>query len=497
MQNMHRESEGNFHQQMTTPEKEIGIVVSFSNGCVVVTGFFEIIVNEKILFEGGVSGIVFDIAEDKIFAFVVTNTVIPVGSKVKRTKEQYTISVGHEMLGHMFDVQGHCIDGHDIEYSNPKTILVEKEVKGMVTRKAVSEPLSTGVLVIDSLIPIGKGQRQLLIGNRNTGKTYTALSAFIRQKDVENTICIYVSIGQQKAQTLRLMKFLQDNDALKNTIFIAADAFESALSRYLAPYVGSAVAEFFAHDEKKDVIVIYDDLSNHAIAYRELCLLMRRAPSREAYPGDVFYLHARLLERAGNFLEGGSITALPIAQLQQDDFSAYIPTNLVSITDGQIIFDTKLFNKGIKPAINTELSVSRVGSAAQFKTISSLSKSLRLDLAQYSELSVFSQFSAELDPHTVDQLEKGKFLVSILNQSLKVNYKTFQEYIILSVFKFFYKEAKSIENVNMFFAFAFDFFEANYDDILRDLDAGKQLSEEQDIAFKSFLDEIFNLYYTL
>jgi F-type H+-transporting ATPase subunit alpha len=293
------------------------------------------------------------------------------------------------------------------------------------------------------------------------------------------------------------MKFLQDNDALKNTIFIAADAFESALSRYLAPYVGSAVAEFFAHDEKKDVIVIYDDLSNHAIAYRELCLLMRRAPSREAYPGDVFYLHARLLERAGNFLEGGSITALPIAQLQQDDFSAYIPTNLVSITDGQIIFDTKLFNKGIKPAINTELSVSRVGSAAQFKTISSLSKSLRLDLAQYSELSVFSQFSAELDPHTVDQLEKGKFLVSILNQSLKVNYKTFQEYIILSVFKFFYKEAKSIENVNMFFAFAFDFFEANYDDILRDLDAGKQLSEEQDIAFKSFLDEIFNLYYTL
>jgi F-type H+-transporting ATPase subunit alpha len=496
MQNEYRETE-NIMQFMTTPEKEVGIVISFSNGCVVITGFLEIIINEKIIFEGGFFGLVFDIAEDKIFAFVVANEVIAVGSKVKRTKEQYAISVSSEMLGHMFDVQGNSLDGAILHFNEEKKVLVEQQVMGMITRKPVSEPLATGILVIDSLIPIGKGQRQLFIGNRNTGKTYSALSTFIRQKDVENIVCIYVSVGQQKAQTLRLMKFLEDNNALKQSIFIVADAFESALSRYLAPYVGCAVGEFFAHQKNKDVVIIYDDLSNHAIAYRELCLLMRRPPSREAYPGDVFYLHARLLERAGNFLDHGSITALPIAQLQEDDFSAYIPTNLVSITDGQIIFDTKLFNKGIKPAINTELSVSRVGSAAQFKTISNLSKSLRLELAQYNELAIFSQFSSELDLHSIEQLEKGKFLIKILNQSLKLNYRTFQEYIVLYIFKFFYKEAKDIENITMFFAFAFDFFESNYQSLLTILESGQKFSDVQDITFKGYINEIFKLYHTL
>lgn len=480
--------------QMNIIEKDIGVVISFMDGCAIVVGLFAVCIHEKVLLDNDLFGIVFDIFEDKVFIFVIGNLPLQVGSKVKRTKEQYGITVGSDMTGHIFDVLGNCIDGSVCIKKNEKKVFTEREVPGMITRETISQPLETGILAIDSLIPIGRGQRQLFIGNQNTGKTYAALSSFVRQKEDENVICIYVAVSQQKAKTLRLIEYLKQNDVFKNTIILSADAFEPALNHYLAPFVGCAIAEFFAHDLNKDVIIIYDDLSNHAIAYRELCLLMKRAPSREAYPSDVFYLHARLLERAGNFKDKGSITALPIAQLQEDDSSAYIATNLVSITDGQVVFDTKLFNKGFKPAINTELSVSRVGSAAQFPVISSVSKALRLKLAEYTELASFSQFSSDLDQDTLERLQKGKALIDILKQPLNVNYTVSQKYIILYIYEFYYNEMKKIDNLMMFFAWAFDFFQSTYKDVYELLEAGKILNSENMKEFNFFIIEIFTLY---
>lgn len=480
--------------QMNSIEKEIGTVISFVDGCITATGLYNASLGEKVIINDETYGVVFDILEDKIFIFTISTDPVEIGSKIKLTKEQYSILVSENMQGHIIDILGNCIDGTNINIGNGEKIFIEKEIPGMTTRKPINKPLETGFLTIDTLIPIGRGQRQLFIGNQNTGKTYTAISSFIRQKNDPNVICIYVGISQQKAKIARLIEFLKQENSLEKTIIVSADAFEPALNHYLAPYVGTAIAEYFCHKLHKDVIIVYDDLSNHAIAYRELCLLMKRAPSREAYPGDVFYLHARLLERSGNFLAGGSITALPIAQLQEDDFSAYIPTNLVSITDGQIIFDTKLFNKGIKPAINTELSVSRVGSAAQYKSIHSLSKSLRLELAQYNELSLFSQFSSDLDQNTLEKLKRGKLLTTLLKQEISINYTVSQKYIILYIFKFFYQEITKITNLTIFFAWSFDFFESTKSNLYDLLESGNSLSHEEEKIFSEFIREIFILY---
>jgi F-type H+-transporting ATPase subunit alpha len=291
---------------------------------------------------------------------------------------------------------------------------IEAPIPGIIERSPVNESLETGVLAVDALVPVGKGQRELIIGNRSTGKTALALDTIIHQKD-KNVYCIYVSIGQRQANVARIAQLLQEQGALEYTIIVSADASEPAINRYLAPYVVCTIGEYF-RNRKLDALIVYDDLSNHAIAYREMSLLMRRSPGREAYPGDVFYLHSRLLERAGKLAEGGTLTALPIVQVQADDITAYIPTNLISITDGQIFLDTRLFNSGIRPAVNVELSVSRVGGAAQTKAIKQMTRALRLELAQYHELVAFAQFGTELDIISQKKLERGAVIVNLLKQ---------------------------------------------------------------------------------
>jgi F-type H+-transporting ATPase subunit alpha len=480
--------------QMEIPEKNIGTVIASMDGYIIIDGLYDVYMGEKVIINSTSFGLVFDILEDRVIIFTIDKNPVPIGSKVQRTHELYSIDVSENMVGHIFDVLGNCIDGKSFEKTNPKKMFIEREIPNITERESINSPLETGFLLIDTLIPIGKGQRQLFIGNQNTGKTYTAINSFIRNKKDPNAIFIYVAISQQKAKTAKLVEYLQINNALDKSIIISADSSESALNHYLAPYVGCAIAEFFAHELKKDVIIVYDDLSNQAIAYRELCLLMRRAPSREAYPGDIFYLHARLLERAGNFIGRGSITALPIAQLQEDDCSAYIPTNLISITDGQIIFDTKLFNKGIKPAINTELSVSRVGSAAQYQTISKISKSLRLELAQYHELDLFSQFTTDLDEDTIKKLERGKLLISLLKQDLAKNYDSCQKYIILYIFKYHDSLILKIKDRESFLYWIFDFFKYTYVHLYKKLSHGLILNTEELKEFDDFITNIFSFY---
>ncbi len=481
-------------EKMKLPERNIGTVISAMDGYIIIEGLYDAYMGEKIIINNTSFGLIFDILEDRIIAFTIEKEPVPIGSKVERTKELYSIEVSENMTGHIFDVLGNCIDGKKIEKINSKKMFIEREIPNINERESITVPLETGFLLIDALIPIGQGQRQLFIGNQNTGKTYTTINSFIRNKNNPNAIFIYVAISQQKAKTARLAEYLEKNNALEKTIIISSDTGEPALNHYLAPYVGCAIAEYFAHDLNKDVIIVYDDLSNQAIAYRELCLLMRRAPSREAYPGDIFYLHARLLERAGNFKNSGSITALPIAQLQEDDCSAYIPTNLISITDGQIIFDTKLFNKGIKPAINTELSVSRVGSAAQHKTISKISKSLRIELAQYHELSLFSQFTTDLDEETIKKLDKGKLLISLLKQDLIKNYDSCQKYIILYIFKYHDKLIHKVKNQENFLFWIFDFFKYTYVDLHNKLSSGILLNTDELKEFDDFITNIFSFY---
>lgn len=479
---------------MEKPETNIGIVIASIDSYILVNGLYDVYLGEKVIINNNYDGYVFEILEDRVVVFSLQNVSILVGSFVKRTHELFHIEVSPNMLGHVFNILGKCIDGSNYNYSESRKAYIERTIPSIIERKSITEPIETGFVIIDALIPIGKGQRQLLLGNQNTGKTYTAINTFIRNKDDNNAVFIYVAVGQQKAKTARLVDYLRKNDVLEKTIIISADAGEAAINNYLAPYIGCAVAEYFAHDLKKDVIIVYDDLSQQAISYREICLLTRRSPSREAYPGDVFYLHARLLERAGNFIYGGSITALPIAQLQENDLSAYIPTNLISITDGQIIFDTKLFNKGIKPAINTELSVSRVGGVAQHKNIRFISKSLRLELAQFHELELFSQFTSDLDEKTIIKLEKGKLLIELLKQDLYQNYGTLEKYILLYIFKYFYPELFKITDKKQFLYFVFDFIKYSYVDIYNEISLGNMLSEKVDIELRDIIINLFKLY---
>lgn len=492
--NLNEEILQNTLDRIQIPEKSIGTVIASMDGYIIIEGLYDVYMGEKVIINNSSYGLVFDILEDRVIIFTIEKNIIAIGSTVTRTKELYSIDVSENMTGRIFNVLGNCIDGKVFEKINIKKMFIEREIPNITEREPINTPLETGFLLIDSLIPIGRGQRQLLIGNQNTGKTYTSINSFIRNKKDNNAIFIYVAISQQEAKTARVVEYLRINETLEKTIVISTNTGEPALNHYLAPYVGCAIAEYFAHELKKDVIIVYDDLSNQAIAYRELCLLMRRAPSREAYPGDIFYLHARLLERAGNFKNRGSITALPIAQLQEDDSSAYIPTNLISITDGQIIFDTKLFNKGIKPAINTELSVSRVGSAAQYESISKISKSLRLELAQYHELDLFSQFTNDLDEETIKKLEKGKLLISLLKQDLVKNYDSCQKYIILYLFKYHDTLIIKIKDCESFLYWLFDFFKYTYVPLYEKLSTGKLLNTEELKEFNDFIVNIFSLY---
>ncbi|HBY05449.1 MAG: ATP synthase subunit alpha [candidate division TM6 bacterium GW2011_GWE2_42_60] len=411
-----------FEQSLRALEKEkgskelqdIGRVVQVGDENCRIHGLSSAVYGELLQFEGGNQGIVLDLKEDHLVAFLLYSH-IPVNEQevVRRTGGVFKAPVGEKLLGRVLNAIGIPIDAlGDLNAADYHPI--EVDIPGIIERSPIDEPLETGIAAVDALVPIGRGQRELIVGNRSTGKTALALDAVLHQKG-KNVICVYVSIGQRQANLARIVRLLEENGALEYTVVVSADASTSALNRYLAPYVATTIGEYF-REQAKDVLIIYDDLSNHATAYREISLLMRRPPGREAYPGDVFYLHSRLLERAGKLLKGGSLTALPIVQIQGDDITAYIPTNLISITDGQIFLDTKLFNAGVRPAVNVELSVSRVGGAAQTKAIKKMTRALRLELAQYNELLAFSQFGSELDAVSQKRLARGGVVVELLKQ---------------------------------------------------------------------------------
>jgi F-type H+/Na+-transporting ATPase subunit alpha len=396
---------------------KIGKVISVGDGVAKAAGLQAVMSFEMVEFSGGIYGIALNLEEDSVGIVIMGDpTAIKEGDEVRCTGKVLEIPVSDDIIGRVVNSLGETIDGKG-KLTATKSYPVEKIAPGVIERKSVNVPLQTGIKAIDAVIPIGRGQRELIIGDRQTGKTAIALDAIINQKDT-GVICIYVAIGQKNSKVARLVSQLEEHGAMSNTVIVNASASDPAPSLFIAPYSGVAIAEYFM-DQGKDVLIVYDDLSKHAWAYREISLLLRRPPGREAYPGDVFYLHSRLLERACRRDEkfgGGSITALPIIETQAGDVSAYIPTNVISITDGQIYLESDLFYQGIRPALNVGLSVSRVGSAAQVKAIKKVAGKLRLELAQYRELQSFSQFASDLDEDTKKQIERGKRIVEVLKQ---------------------------------------------------------------------------------
>jgi F-type H+-transporting ATPase subunit alpha len=396
---------------------EVGSVMSVGDGIARIHGLERVMAGELIEFPHGVSGIAMNLEEDQVGAVLLGEpTMIREGDEVKRTGRIMSVPVGEAMVGRVVDALGRPIDGKG-PIATDKTSPIERLAPGVVDRQPVKQPMQTGIKAIDAMIPIGRGQRELVIGDRQTGKTAIAIDAIINQKGGD-MICIYVAIGQKKSTVRQLVKTLEDHGAMEYSIVVCASASEPAPMQYLAPYTGCAMGEYF-RDSGRHALTIYDDLSKHAAAYREISLLLRRPPGREAFPGDVFYLHSRLLERAAKLsdkLGGGSLTSLPFIETQAGDVSAYIPTNVISITDGQIYLEADLFNSNIRPAINVGLSVSRVGGAAQTGAMKKVAGTLRLDLAQYRELAAFAQFGSDLDKASQAQLNRGKRLVELLKQ---------------------------------------------------------------------------------
>ena len=399
--------------------RETGTVIWVGDGIAIVYGIDHAMYGEIVIFECGVKGMVQDIRKNEIGCILFgKDTEIVEGSRVTRTKKRAGVPVGNAFLGRVVNALGEPIDGLG-PAKEEDWLPVEAEAPGIVDRKSVSEPMETGILAIDSMFPIGRGQRELIIGDRQTGKTSIATDTILNQKG-KGVICIYVAIGQKASTVAKVVSTLQSHGAMEYSIVVSATASDPASLQYIAPYAGTAMAEYFMY-QGRDVLIIYDDLSKHAVAYRSLSLILERSPGREAYPGDVFYLHSRLLERSSRLtpeMGGGSITALPIIETQAGDVSAYIPTNVISITDGQIYLETNLFNAGQRPAVNVGLSVSRVGGAAQTKAMKKASGSIRIDLAQYREMEVFTQFSSDLDDTTQEQLAYGKGLMEVLKQPL-------------------------------------------------------------------------------
>ena len=410
-----REQIENYESKVTVDE--VGTIISLGDGIARLHGLDKVMAGELLDFGHGVAGIAMNLEEDQVGAVLLGDyTEVKEGGEVKRTSRIMSVPTGNGMIGRVVNALGQPIDDKG-PITPEKYIPVERIAPGVIERQPVREPMATGLKAIDSMIPIGRGQRELIIGDRQTGKTAVALDTIINSKG-NNLICIYCAIGQKRSSIAQVVQKLQNYGAMEYTIVVAASASEPAPMLYLAPYAACAMGEFF-RDSGKHALVIYDDLSKHAASYREISLLLRRPPGREAYPGDVFYLHSRLLERAAKMsdkLGGGSLTALPVIETQANDVSAYIPTNVISITDGQIFLETDLFNSGIRPAVNVGISVSRVGGSAQIKAMRQVAGTLKLELAQYRELAAFAQFGSDLDKATQNQLNRGSRLVEILKQ---------------------------------------------------------------------------------
>ncbi len=466
------------YDSRTASEEEVGTVIWVGDGIAIIYGIDHAMYGEIVIFEDGSKGMVQDIRKNEIGCILFgKDTEIGEGTKVRRTRRMAGVPVGHRFLGRVINALGEPVDGLGaIQEEGYRP--VEEPAPGIVDRKSVDKPMETGILSIDSMFPIGRGQRELIIGDRQTGKTSIAIETILNQRG-KDVVCIYVAIGQKASTVAQLVNTLRKSDAMDYTIVMSSTASDAAPLQYIAPYAGTAMAEFFMH-EGKDVLIVYDDLSKHAVAYRALSLLLERSPGREAYPGDVFYLHSRLLERSSRLsdeLGGGSITALPIIETQAGDVSAYIPTNVISITDGQIFLEADLFLSGMRPAVNVGLSVSRVGGAAQTKAMKKASGSIRLDLAQYREMEVFTQFSSDLDDHTKEQLAYGKRLMELLKQPLGRPLSMPEQVITLCTATHRLFLSVEVGKVKEFQMKMLAWFDKEHPEILRELAEKQELSD--------------------
>ena len=464
---------------MVSKDQEVGTVIWVGDGIATIYGIEHAMYGEIVIFENGVRGMVQDIKRDQVGCIIFgKDTEIKEGTKVTRTKKKAGIPVGDAYLGRIINALGAPIDGKgEIKADDYRAI--EQEAPGIVDRQSVKQPMETGILAIDSMFPIGRGQRELIIGDRQTGKTSIAVDTILNQKG-KDVVCIYVAIGQKASTVAKLVNTLTKNGAMDYSIVLSSTASESASLQYIAPYAGTALAEYFMY-KGKDVLIVYDDLSKHAVAYRALSLLLERSPRREAYPGDVFYLHSRLLERSSKLndeLGGGSITALPIIETQAGDVSAYIPTNVISITDGQIFLESDLFNSGMRPAVNVGLSVSRVGGAAQTKAMKKASGTIRIDLAQYREMEVFTQFSSDLDDMTKEQLQYGKGLMELLKQPLCHPMSLADQVITLVAANKRLLLDVDIKQMKEFQGRLLDFFKIEHKDVVDAINEKKVLDDE-------------------
>lgn len=470
--------------------EETGIVLSMSDGIARCYGLTKVQAGEMVEFNNGIKGMVLNLEPDVVGVVVFSNDRdIQEGNFVRRTGSIVSVPVGLELLGRVVDALGHPIDGKG-KIKAKIFSRVEVKAPGIMPRQSVKEPVQTGLKAIDSLIPIGRGQRELIIGDRQTGKTSIAIDTIINQKEAhsqkdENNklFCIYVGVGQKRSTIAELTKTLEEKNALSYSIIVAATASDSAPLQFLAPYTGCTLGEYF-RDNGKHAVIFYDDLSKQAVAYRQMSLLLRRPPGREAYPGDVFYLHSRLLERAAKMnikIGGGSLTALPVIETQAGDVSAYIPTNVISITDGQIFLETELFNQGQRPAISVGLSVSRVGSSAQIKAMKQIAGTMKLELAQFREVQAFSQFGSDLDATTQQQLHRGVRLTEMLKQNLNVPLTVEDQVIIVYLGVRGFLDKIEVENVLAFEHSWSTFIKANHSEILKEIQIKKSISKELEL----------------
>ena len=459
--------------------RETGEVIWVGDGIVTVYGIDHAMYGEIVAFENGVKGMVQDVRQNEIGIILFgRDTGIKEGTKVVRTKKKAGIPVGDAFVGRVINALGEPIDGNgDVKEDDYRPI--EQEAPGIIDRQSVDTPMETGILSIDSMFPIGRGQRELIIGDRQTGKTSIATDTIINQRG-KDVICIYVAIGQKASTVAKIVNTLKKHDAMDYSIVVSSTASDPASLQYIAPYAGTAMAEYFMH-KGKDVLIVYDDLSKHAVAYRAISLLLERSPGREAYPGYVFYLHSRLLERSSHLsdkLGGGSITALPIIETQAGDVSAYIPTNVISITDGQIFLESNLFNAGMRPAVNVGLSVSRVGGAAQTKAMKKASGSIRIDLAQYREMEVFTQFASDLDDATKAQLQHGKALMELLKQPLSHPLSMHEQVLTLCMATDGVFDKIPTRQVKQYQKDILDFMDLKHPEIGKEIEQTKALSDE-------------------
>ncbi|MDF1617121.1 F0F1 ATP synthase subunit alpha [Petrocella sp. FN5] len=469
---------------------DVGTVIQVADGIARIHGLENAMAGELLEFPGDVYGMVLNLEQDNVGAVLMgSDKGIGEGDIVKATGRVVEVPVGDALMGRVVNAIGQPIDGKG-PISTDKFRQVERVAPGVIERKSVDTPLQTGLKAIDAMVPIGRGQRELIIGDRQTGKTAIAIDTIMNQKD-SGVLCIYVAIGQKASTVAQLVKKLEENGAMDYTTVVAANASEPAPLQFIAPFAGCAIGEEWM-EEGKEVLIIYDDLSKHAVAYRAMSLLLRRPPGREAYPGDVFYLHSRLLERAAKLSDergGGSLTALPIIETQAGDISAYIPTNVISITDGQIFLETEMFNSGIRPAINPGLSVSRVGGAAQIKAMKKIAGPIRVELAQYRELAAFAQFGSDLDKETRDRLTQGERIIEVLKQAQYKPLKVAEQIVILYAATRKFLMDIELDDIHKFETGLMEFVETMYPEILADLIKDSGLTDELDKRLEDVIGE--------